>query len=160
MYSFGIIMYELFSRRFPFGKKTRFQIELDVVAGLRPELPSDCPPAWAALTRLCWHEDPSMRPSFFEILDRLGEKSGSLLLPVAYRAHSDYSHVSPLASSPSSTDAQKIPRGDLVFVPDASPPYTPTSSPVSLLYNLNPISLSLDALSNQFEQIDYERTLH
>ena len=52
VYSFGIILFELYARAFPFGRKTRFQIELDVVAGLRPDLPADCPPAWAALTKV------------------------------------------------------------------------------------------------------------
>lgn len=166
VYSFGIIMYELFCRRFPFGKKTRFQVELDVVAGIRPELPSDCPPAWAALTKQCWHEDPSVRPSFSEILDRLGETSSNFLIPVAYRSLVDFSQApqlasaTPLSSASSSEPGsqQKIPRGDLVFVVDASPPYTPTSSPVPLLHALNSILISIDTLSTQFELVNYERT--
>jgi serine/threonine protein kinase len=44
VYSYGIILYEIYTRKFPFGKKTRFQIELEVVDGKRPDLPEDCPP--------------------------------------------------------------------------------------------------------------------
>lgn len=51
MYSYGIILYEIYSRKFPFGKKTRFQIELDVVEGKRPDLPTDCPPFFMCVSR-------------------------------------------------------------------------------------------------------------
>ena len=55
VYSYGIILYEIYSRKFPFGKKTRFQIELEVVDGKRPDLPDDCPPFYmcATLSAVC-----------------------------------------------------------------------------------------------------------
>jgi len=63
-------MWEIFTRQLPFGKKTRFQVELGVVDGERPEMPHDWPPHWRALTTECWDDDPSKRPPFIEILQR------------------------------------------------------------------------------------------
>jgi serine/threonine protein kinase len=78
-YSYGIILYEILTRRFPFGKRTRFQIELDVVAGIRPDLPDDCPPPHRQLIEACWHEDPAFRPPFVNILERLKAPTPLLL---------------------------------------------------------------------------------
>ncbi len=69
VYSYGIILYEVFARKLPFGKRTRFQIEVDVVAGLRPEVPHDMPPSWRTLLQNAWHDDSSVRPPFALILD-------------------------------------------------------------------------------------------
>jgi hypothetical protein len=39
--------------------------------GLRPEIPADCAPDCAQLIRECWDQDPSKRPPFSEIVQRL-----------------------------------------------------------------------------------------
>jgi hypothetical protein len=127
-----------------------------------------------------------MRPSFGDILERLGEQStgSSFMVPVAYRAIADCPYALPLSpaiptttndtstwsamSSSSSSvvttnstpgsSTSKVPNGGIVFVPDVAPPYTPSTSPVALLHCGLPLTLSLDALTTHFEPLHFERT--
>ena len=39
--------------------------------GLRPSIPADCPRPYAALMEACWQTEPSVRPPFSEIAERL-----------------------------------------------------------------------------------------
>ena len=38
---------------------------------LRPEVPAECPPDFAALLGECWHDESGRRPSFTKVLGRL-----------------------------------------------------------------------------------------
>ena len=69
VYSFGIILWEIFSGEEPF-KQITFSVEIgkQVCKGLRPTIPEDCPEAWSNLMRLCWSHDANSRPSFQQIL--------------------------------------------------------------------------------------------
>ena len=73
VYSFGILMAEMWTRVRPFAGLAIGQVVYGVVyAGARPDLePPACPPAYAALSRACWADDPEARPTF-------GEVSGAL----------------------------------------------------------------------------------
>ena len=73
MYSFGILMAELWTRVSPFTGLSIGQVVCGVVyAGARPDLdPPACPPAYAALVRACWAEDPNARITFSEVLSAL-----------------------------------------------------------------------------------------
>jgi serine/threonine protein kinase len=72
VYSFGIVLWECVTRMTPHEGIPHFQVVFQVgTQGLRPDLPSDTPHHWARLTADCWAEDPDVRPSFEEILDRL-----------------------------------------------------------------------------------------
>jgi hypothetical protein len=46
---------------------------------LRPQIPEDAPPEYAQLVADCWHVDPTIRPTFLEIMNRLVTMSGSSL---------------------------------------------------------------------------------
>jgi hypothetical protein len=41
--------------------------------GLRPKLPSECPPKLASLIYACWDVNPSCRPTFFVIQNKIQE---------------------------------------------------------------------------------------
>jgi serine/threonine protein kinase len=73
VYSFGIILWEIMTRREPYEDKEAMQIVLEVVnKGLRPTIPTefaDCP--LVPLMRDCWKEEPNHRPVFSVILSRL-----------------------------------------------------------------------------------------
>lgn len=73
VYSYGVILWELITRKMPFGDVEAFSIPLLVSRGERPELYKDCPAEWKKLIKSCWHQKPQMRPSFKKILVKLRE---------------------------------------------------------------------------------------
>lgn len=76
VYSFGINLWEFCTRSIPFSGMAPVQVGIAVLTKqLRPSIPDSCPPAYSQLIQECWHQDPSNRPSFREILERLGEMS-------------------------------------------------------------------------------------
>ncbi|EQC38132.1 TKL protein kinase [Saprolegnia diclina VS20] len=69
VYSYGILLYSMWSRSKPYGDQgmNPFQLMTAVVSGLRPVIPINCPPGLARLMRQCWDANPLSRPSFPEI---------------------------------------------------------------------------------------------
>lgn len=65
VFSFGILLWELLTGKVPYQEMTPLQAAIGVVQkGLRPAIPSDCPPALADIMRQCWAKNPKDRPSF------------------------------------------------------------------------------------------------
>lgn len=57
VYSFGIVMWEVVTRKLPFGGRNFMGVLLDVLDGKRPQVPNDCPKDFAKLmkrTTLGW----------------------------------------------------------------------------------------------------------
>lgn len=72
VYSMAIVLWECVTRSVPYEGVPHFQIVFTVGnQGLRPEIPPDCPHAWANLIVDCWAENPADRPSFDDIMLRL-----------------------------------------------------------------------------------------
>lgn len=91
VYSFGILLWTMCTRRQPFGHiDNPFAIPAQVVAGVRPALPHRLPPRLGALITACWDPNPRSRPSFAQIEVRRG-------------AVSSWEWVSPQPPSPSLT---------------------------------------------------------
>jgi len=83
VYSFGIIIWETFSCLHPGYQFEDSQQFLQAVgAGYSLPMPSNCPPEWKTLIRDCCHEEPDMRPSFEDIVQRLKEMN-TLYEPVS-----------------------------------------------------------------------------
>jgi tRNA A-37 threonylcarbamoyl transferase component Bud32 len=72
LFSFGTVLWELYTRKRIFKNMPQIEVYKAVIGGHMPAVPGDCDERYAKLIRNCWHLDPSKRPSFREVLDRLG----------------------------------------------------------------------------------------
>ena len=87
VYSFGLVLWELWEKKRPFEELTsRFDIMDAVRAGKRPEISANCPPSFRSLIQRCWQHEPSRRPMFKYIvrylkdeLDRVKRQKGTSL---------------------------------------------------------------------------------
>lgn len=72
VYSFGIILWEIFTRDEPYEGREAMQIAFAVAKeNLRPTIPPGCPEEFAALMKSCWATKPEDRPSFDQIVETL-----------------------------------------------------------------------------------------
>lgn len=72
VYSFGIILWQIFTQEHPFpDKKTIEDLKIAIMNGERPEISDRMIPELANLIRRCWHMDPGQRPQFSEISKEL-----------------------------------------------------------------------------------------
>ncbi|GIL64470.1 hypothetical protein Vafri_18381 [Volvox africanus] len=68
VYSFGVILWELYCAKQPFANYSAFQLLSAVVQyDERPQFPSHCPQAYAALAIRCMARDPQQRPTFAQV---------------------------------------------------------------------------------------------
>lgn len=83
-YSFGVLLYEIMSRRLPYTGMDTFQVVMGVITRMlaRPELPQDCafPQQLQELMRTCWCEGAAGRPRFNQILDVVDDVAEQLSL--------------------------------------------------------------------------------
>nr|GME09893.1 serine/threonine-protein kinase STY17-like [Ipomoea batatas] len=76
VFSFGIVLWELLTGEIPYVFLTPLQAAIGVVQqGLRPNIPKHTHPKLAELLENCWHQDPTKRPEFSEILEILKQIS-------------------------------------------------------------------------------------
>ena len=74
VYSFGINLWELWTRKVPYGKLQPMQVAVAVMSkGKRPDVPDDMPTEYRKLMEACWAQKPEKRPPFTEIMLRLKE---------------------------------------------------------------------------------------
>ena len=74
VYSFGIIMWELFYRSVPFaehGFQYMWMLEDAIQSGTRPQVSGELPPFYAALMTKCWAPAPTDRPDYGQVLVEL-----------------------------------------------------------------------------------------
>lgn len=71
MYSFGVVLWELWEKKRPFDEfHSRFDIMDAVKAGKRPPISDNCPPPYRSLVRQLLASQPSLVIHIFEILLR------------------------------------------------------------------------------------------
>jgi serine/threonine protein kinase len=75
VYSFGMVLWELWERKRPYEElASRFDIMDAIRSGTRPTISSSCPPALMSLIQRCWQGDPSRRPMFQYIVRYLKDE--------------------------------------------------------------------------------------
>ncbi|KAJ6602730.1 kinase-like domain-containing protein [Mycena vulgaris] len=71
VYSFGMLVLEVFSGRAPWSPRAECAILLSVIASLRPPRPPDVPDDLWVLVEECWSHLPKDRPTIWEVYNRL-----------------------------------------------------------------------------------------
>lgn len=79
VYSFGIVMWELLTGEEPYSDMHCASIIGGIVNNtLRPQIPTWCDPEWKSLMESCWAPDPTERPSFTEISQKLRSMAAAM----------------------------------------------------------------------------------
>ena len=73
VWSFGVLMWELFNPHLPPYREitNNAQVIANIVAGKRLETPQQCPKAVGQVMRACWIPNHTKRPSFLVIANLL-----------------------------------------------------------------------------------------
>jgi|GEM_PF-1882955 len=72
IYSYGMILYELSSRKVPFQEDNNEMIVMEKVEqGSRPKIPEDCPEVYGILLSHCWRQRPEARPDINGAIEAL-----------------------------------------------------------------------------------------
>jgi hypothetical protein len=74
VYPYGIMLWEILTQQHPYEEfNFSFNSDLEdaIKKGRRPTIPADCPAIYKNLLEACWHDDPTKRPSFSQIMHEL-----------------------------------------------------------------------------------------
>ncbi|KAH3732426.1 protein kinase [Pelomyxa schiedti] len=105
VFSFAIVMWEIFSHSEPYKGDNPYTIPGAVLSGQRPPILPEFPAAIKVLLNSCWQQNPEDRPSFSAILSSLSE---IIPTPAEVENHPDQS------SSPSADNFFVVLNGRLI----------------------------------------------
>ncbi|KAJ6573301.1 kinase-like domain-containing protein [Mycena sp. CBHHK59/15] len=74
IYALGCVYYEIMTGKVPFSElRNEVWVSIKVTEGHRPSVPetSDYDPSFWSLLQACWQQDPGLRPSVYELINRL-----------------------------------------------------------------------------------------
>jgi serine/threonine protein kinase len=78
VYSYGVLLWEIWHKMIPFGNLNQSQIILGVVTqNMRPPVAKSCPKEMAQLMVRCWQTDPNKRPTLVDVIKELDNMQGS-----------------------------------------------------------------------------------
>ena len=112
VYAFAMVVLELVTLKLPFEGRKDFQIFYGVPNGERPEIPSNCDTFLRDLMIECWQGEPSKRPQFLQILERLKYKKGESMWPTQYpnllKLSNQFPHIGKLPKSSSDIIVERM----------------------------------------------------
>lgn len=73
LFSFGTVMWELYTRKAVFDKLPQLSVFQSVISGNMPGVDNECHPTYKEVMQKCWSLKPSDRPSFQEVIEQLSE---------------------------------------------------------------------------------------
>jgi serine/threonine protein kinase len=76
VFSFGIIMWQVATRKEPYAGRNFMGVSLDVLEGKRPQIPNDCPPEFKKVIMKCWHASADKRPKMEDVVTFLDKQVG------------------------------------------------------------------------------------
>jgi len=71
VFSFGVVIWEIITRKQPWETLTGGQVSHKVIIGERMEIPSNCSKDLHEIIESCWKQNPEERPNFSTICDKL-----------------------------------------------------------------------------------------
>lgn len=75
VYSFGIVMWEIVTRKWPWEDDASVtsgdRLRAVLLDEKRPPLPTGCEPQLQQLIEICWASDPTARPRFVDIVQHV-----------------------------------------------------------------------------------------
>lgn len=71
VFSYGTVLWELYTRKSVFKGMPQIQVYKAVIDGHMPGVSQECDQRYSKLMRECWSIDADTRPSFREVIDRL-----------------------------------------------------------------------------------------
>lgn len=72
VFSFGVVLWQLVTRELPYEDRSTFEAAAAVaMESLRPPFPEGTPSDYKKLVQDCWHDDPSKRIQFDDVVDVL-----------------------------------------------------------------------------------------
>ena len=81
LFSFGILMWEIWSRKLPYFDYNCEHLRTAIMNGARPTVPEDDTNDYMQLMKVCWSDKAHCRPTFKEVvlsLEEMSEKSISI----------------------------------------------------------------------------------
>lgn len=124
MYSFGVILWEIASRTFPYPRcSTNEEAVALIVKGVKNDIPSDTPLDYKALIQWCWRDDGASRPKASQVVERLDDliKRGSAAVSPPVRAGSSLSRSTRGSSPPVADRLASLPRSALGLFSGSKP---------------------------------------
>ena len=74
VFSFGVVLYEIWAREMPWKGENNLKVAMDVAQGKRMSPPKSTPGAIRVLMNECWNKRPSNRPSMSDVQQRLADE--------------------------------------------------------------------------------------
>jgi serine/threonine protein kinase len=76
VFSFGIIMWQVVTRKDPYAGRNFMGVSLDVLEGKRPNAMPDLPAAFQKTMSRCWHAKPGKRPPMSTVVEVFADLLG------------------------------------------------------------------------------------
>jgi serine/threonine protein kinase len=76
VFSFGVVMWQVVTRKEPFAGRNFMGVSLDVLEGKRPQIPNDCPAEFRKVMKKCWHASAEKRPTMERVVAFFDKEMG------------------------------------------------------------------------------------